>query len=118
MSIQENGMMTNGLNLNLVMANGCITDRVITTRVMTDSATAGRSVLAFDDWPAPIGALRDILKTLGYYDWRAEFLYIGSEVEDYSQKTKMIVREGHDIQDHSWSYVNWQLRARSRCNLL
>ena len=63
-------------------------------------------VLSFDDGPAPIGALKDILKTLRHEDIKAEFFVIGSEVEENPQKTKMIVREGHDIQNHSWSHVN------------
>ena len=63
-------------------------------------------VLSFDDGPAPIGALKDILKTLHHEDIKAEFFVIGSEVEENPQKTKMIVREGHDIQNHSWSHVN------------
>ena len=63
-------------------------------------------VLTFDDGPAPIGALKDILKTLHHEDIKAEFFVIGSEVEENPRKTKMIVREGHDIQNHSWSHVN------------
>ena len=63
-------------------------------------------VLSFDDGPAPIGVLKDILKTLRHEDITAEFFVLGSEVEENPQKTKMIVREGHDIQNHSWSHVN------------
>jgi peptidoglycan-N-acetylglucosamine deacetylase len=63
-------------------------------------------VLTFDDGPAPIGALKDILKTLRHEDIKSEFYVIGSEVEENPQKTKMIVREGHEIQNHSWSHLN------------
>ena len=63
-------------------------------------------VLSFDDGPAPIGVLKDILKTLRHEDVTAEFFVLGSEVEANPQKTKMIVREGHDIQNHSWSHIN------------
>ena len=74
-------------------------------------------VLSFDDGPAPIGALKDILKTLRHEDIKSEFFVIGSEVEDNPQKTKMIVREGHDIQNHSWSHVNLATASEEQVRL-
>jgi peptidoglycan/xylan/chitin deacetylase (PgdA/CDA1 family) len=74
-------------------------------------------VLTFDDGPAPIGALKDILKTLRHEDIKAEFFVIGSEVEENPQKTKMIVREGHDIQNHSWSHVNLATASEEQVRL-
>jgi peptidoglycan/xylan/chitin deacetylase (PgdA/CDA1 family) len=62
-------------------------------------------VLSFDDGPAPVEALKDILKTLHHEDIKAEFFVIGKEVEENPNKTKLIVREGHDIQNHSWSHL-------------
>jgi peptidoglycan-N-acetylglucosamine deacetylase len=74
-------------------------------------------VLSFDDGPAPTGALKDILKTLRHEDITAEFFVIGSEVEENPQKTKMIVREGHDIQNHSWSHLNLATASEEQVRL-
>jgi peptidoglycan/xylan/chitin deacetylase (PgdA/CDA1 family) len=63
-------------------------------------------VLSFDDGPAPVGDLELILKTLDCNDIKAEFFVIGSEVEENPHEAKMIVREGHSIQNHSWSHLN------------
>ena len=44
----------------------------------------GKSVvLSFDDGPAPVDALEDILRTLQENEIRAEFFVLGSEVEQY-----------------------------------
>jgi peptidoglycan/xylan/chitin deacetylase (PgdA/CDA1 family) len=65
----------------------------------------GKSVvLSFDDGPAPVSALESILQTLRVSGIKAEFYVLGSEVEQYPEATRMIVREGHDIQNHSWSH--------------
>ena len=74
-------------------------------------------VLTFDDGPVPIGALKDILKTLRHEDIKAEFFVVGSEVEENPQKTKMIVREGHEIQNHSWSHVNLATASEEQVRL-
>jgi peptidoglycan/xylan/chitin deacetylase (PgdA/CDA1 family) len=65
----------------------------------------GKSVLlSFDDGPAPVGALESILETLRLNEIKAEFYVLGSEVEQHPDAARMIVREGHGIQNHSWSH--------------
>ncbi|MDQ3186399.1 MAG: polysaccharide deacetylase family protein, partial [Pseudomonadota bacterium] len=65
----------------------------------------GKSVvLSFDDGPAPLGALEGILRTLQENEIKAEFYVLGSEVEQYPDAARMIVRQGHDIQNHSWGH--------------
>jgi peptidoglycan/xylan/chitin deacetylase (PgdA/CDA1 family) len=65
----------------------------------------GKSVvLSFDDGPTPVSALESILKTLRLNEIKAEFYVLGSEVEQYPNAARMIVREGHAIQNHSWSH--------------
>ena len=65
----------------------------------------GKSVvLSFDDGPAPVSALESILETLRLNEIKAEFYVLGSEVEQYPDAARMIVREGHGIQNHSWSH--------------
>ena len=80
----------------------------------------GKSViLSFDDRPAPVSALESILQTLQENEIKAEFYVLGNEVEQYPEAARMIVRQGHDIQNHSWSHpdlakapeqdVRWEL---------
>jgi peptidoglycan/xylan/chitin deacetylase (PgdA/CDA1 family) len=65
----------------------------------------GKSVvLSFDDGPAPVGALESILQTLQDNQIKAEFYVLGNEVELYPEAARKIVRDGHDIQNHSWSH--------------
>ncbi|MGH8762180.1 MAG: polysaccharide deacetylase family protein [Nitrosospira sp.] len=65
----------------------------------------GKSVvLSFDDGPAPVSALEAILQTLQENEIKAEFYVLGSEVQQYPEAARMIVRQGHDIQNHSWSH--------------
>ncbi|PTR16009.1 peptidoglycan/xylan/chitin deacetylase (PgdA/CDA1 family) [Nitrosospira sp. Nsp2] len=67
----------------------------------------GKSVvLSFDDGPAPLSALESILETLRLNEIKAEFYVLGSEVEQYPDAARMIVREGHSIQNHSWSHAD------------
>jgi peptidoglycan/xylan/chitin deacetylase (PgdA/CDA1 family) len=61
-------------------------------------------VLSFDDGPAPVSALESILQTLEENRIIAEFYVLGSEVKQYPDAARTIVREGHHIQNHSWSH--------------
>lgn len=65
-----------------------------------------RVVLSFDDGPGPVSALESILETLRENDIKAEFYVLGDEVRQFAEATKMIVDQGHDIQNHSWSHPN------------
>jgi peptidoglycan/xylan/chitin deacetylase (PgdA/CDA1 family) len=80
----------------------------------------GKSVvLSFDDGPAPASALESILQTLQEQEIKAEFYVLGNEVEQYPDAARMIVRQGHNIQNHFWSHpdlakapeqdVRWEL---------
>ena len=74
----------------------------------------GKSVvLSFDDGPAPLSALEKILATLRLNEIKAEFYVLGSEVEQYPDAARMIAREGHAIQNHSWSHSDLE-RATAR----
>ena len=61
-------------------------------------------VLSFDDGPAPVSALESILQTLEEKGIIAEFYVLGSEVKQYPEAARRIVRQGHHIQNHSWSH--------------
>ena len=61
-------------------------------------------VLTFDDGPAPVSALESILQTLKEQRIIAEFYVLGGEVKQYPEAARTIVRQGHHIQNHSWSH--------------
>ena len=61
-------------------------------------------VLTFDDGPAPVSALESILQTLEEKRIIAEFYVLGGEVKQYPEAARTIVRQGHHIQNHSWSH--------------
>ena len=61
----------------------------------------GKSVvLSFDDGPVRVSALERILRTLKEKEIKAEFFVLGNEVEQYPQAARMIVRQGHDLQNY------------------
>jgi peptidoglycan/xylan/chitin deacetylase (PgdA/CDA1 family) len=61
-------------------------------------------VLTFDDGPAPVSALESILQTLKEKRIIAEFYVLGGEDKRYPEAARTIVRQGHHIQNHSWSH--------------
>jgi peptidoglycan/xylan/chitin deacetylase (PgdA/CDA1 family) len=63
-------------------------------------------IFSFDDGPAPVGALKLILPLLKKNDIKAEFYVLGSEVKKYPGAARLIVTQGHKIQNHSWSHPN------------
>jgi peptidoglycan-N-acetylglucosamine deacetylase len=77
-------------------------------------ADTGSVLLSFDDGPgastgqprspSSIQALRSILATLEANKIVAEFYVIGSEVKQFPEGAKLIVRSGHKIQNHTWSH--------------
>ena len=52
-------------------------------------------ILTFDDGPAPVSALESILRTLEENGIKAEFYVLGSEVKQYPEAARTIVRQGH-----------------------
>ena len=84
--------------------------------------TGGIVALTFDDGPVPeTEAVLDALKLHGL---RATFFVLGSKVQTYPQIAQRIVREGHQIANHSWDHpdlalqtpqeVDWQIRATNQ----
>lgn len=63
-------------------------------------------VLSFDDGPAPVAALNTILAVLQTNAITAEFYLLGNEVRAHPDATRLIVRRGHKLQNHSWSHTN------------
>ncbi|WP_180849989.1 polysaccharide deacetylase family protein [Bacillus sp. UMB0893] len=59
--------------------------------------------LTFDDGPHP-HYTQQILETLKKHHAKATFYVLGSRVDFYPNLAKQIVREGHEIGNHSWSH--------------
>jgi peptidoglycan/xylan/chitin deacetylase (PgdA/CDA1 family) len=61
-------------------------------------------IFSFDDGPAPVNALNTILAVLQKNAIKAEFYVLGSEVQKYPAAARLIVSQGHRIQNHSWAH--------------
>ncbi|MFJ8629073.1 polysaccharide deacetylase family protein [Kitasatospora sp. NPDC093550] len=59
--------------------------------------------LTFDDGPSPAYTPK-ILATLARYGVRATFFEIGRNVATHPALTTQVAREGHSVQNHSWSH--------------
>jgi peptidoglycan/xylan/chitin deacetylase (PgdA/CDA1 family) len=61
--------------------------------------------LTFDDGPHPIYTPK-VLEILRRYKVRATFFLIGERVERFPQIARMIVSEGHEVGNHTYSHPN------------
>jgi len=70
-----------------------------------DELGQGRSViLTFDDGPEPVADLKTILNTLRTNNIKAEFYVQGDEVKSSPDAAKLIVTDGHVIQNHTYDH--------------
>ncbi|OKL37314.1 polysaccharide deacetylase family protein [Domibacillus mangrovi] len=73
----------------------------------TLAASSGNHVkkvaLTFDDGPNP-DSTTAILNVLKKYEVRATFFVLGSRVDFYPELVDRMVREGHEIGNHTWSH--------------
>lgn len=81
------------------------------------SATTGEKVVAltFDDGP-DLDNTPAILDILGEAGVKVTFFLVGEKVEKYPEITRRIMREGHQLANHSWSHSD--LRDLSNENIL
>ncbi|MER6304435.1 polysaccharide deacetylase family protein, partial [Kitasatospora sp. NPDC001539] len=70
-----------------------------------DAEAAGGKVvyLTFDDGPSPVYTPR-ILSILNRYGARATFFELGENVAAHPSVTRQVARQGHSVQNHSWSH--------------
>ena len=68
-------------------------------------STQKKLVLTYDDGPDPLYT-RQILDTLAYYHVPAAFFLIGMEAENNIPLVKRILREGHEIGNHTFTHPN------------
>lgn len=61
--------------------------------------------LTFDDAPDAVYT-KQVLDVLKAYEIPATFFLVGTNVEDYPELVKRMVRENHVVANHSWSHPN------------
>jgi peptidoglycan/xylan/chitin deacetylase (PgdA/CDA1 family) len=70
--------------------------------------------LTFDDGPSPIYT-QQILALLKQYQAKATFFVLGKKVEEYPQIIKAMVREGHEIGNHTFDHPRLTQTAKAVC---
>lgn len=75
-------------------------------RGRTDTSSVA---LTFDDGPTP--DTERVLDVLDAYNVRATFFMLGRNVELYTETARRIVREGHEIGNHSYSHTIYLYRS-------
>jgi cellulose synthase/poly-beta-1,6-N-acetylglucosamine synthase-like glycosyltransferase/spore germination protein YaaH/peptidoglycan/xylan/chitin deacetylase (PgdA/CDA1 family) len=78
--------------------------------------TDKKLVLTYDDGPDPLYT-RQILDTLAYYHVPAAFFVAGIEAENNIPLIKRIMREGHEIGNHTFTHPNMAEVSKSRALL-
>jgi peptidoglycan/xylan/chitin deacetylase (PgdA/CDA1 family) len=75
----------------------------IAAQTTTPPACSGGYVgLRFDD--GPFEETSQILDLLKQYHLHATFFVVGSQVQQYPEITQRIIREGHEIANHTWDH--------------
>ncbi|MFQ3543111.1 polysaccharide deacetylase family protein [Halobacillus rhizosphaerae] len=80
----------------------------LTDQVDTDEK---KVALTFDD--GPTGKVEDILPLLNKYHAKATFFSIGEELEDHLEIGKEIVKQGHQIGNHTYSHQRMIFKSPS-----
>lgn len=70
--------------------------------------------LTFDDGPSPLYT-REILALLKQYQAKATFFVLGKKVEQYPQIIRAMVREGHEIGNHTFDHPRLTQTAKRAC---
>jgi peptidoglycan-N-acetylglucosamine deacetylase len=78
------------------------------SRVHTDQKLVA---LTFDDGPTP--RVQEILPLLNRYQAKATFFLVGSELEKQMELGKAIVREGHQLGNHTYSHERMIFKSPS-----
>ncbi len=70
--------------------------------------------LTFDDGPSPIYT-RQILALLRQYQAKATFFVLGRKVEQYPRIIKAMMRDGHEIGNHTYDHPHLTQTAKPKC---
>ena len=76
-----------------------------------ESRNLMKVALAFDD--GPFEYTNGILDTLAAHDAKATFFLVGLQVEKYPEIARRIVKEGHQVGNHSYSHKMFTQVSRS-----
>ena len=79
--------------------------------IVRGSPEARRLALTFDDGPSPY--TRAILPLLHRYHARATFFVLGSHTAQYPGIIRALVRDGHEVENHSFSHIRFPQADRS-----
>lgn len=71
--------------------------------------------LTFDDGPSPAYTPK-VLATLARYGVRATFFEIGQNVAAHPSVTAQVARQGHSVQNHSWSHPDLRKLSAAALN--
>lgn len=80
----------------------------LTASVKTDKKIIA---LTFDDAPSPYSDA--VLKILAEHDAKATFYMIGKAMEEYPAQAREIVRQGHELGNHSYSHRRMVLKSKT-----
>jgi peptidoglycan/xylan/chitin deacetylase (PgdA/CDA1 family) len=78
--------------------------------IVRGSPTTRRVALTFDDGPSPY--TRTILPLLHRYHARATFFVLGSHAAQYPGIIRALVRDGHEVENHSFSHIRFPKEDR------
>jgi peptidoglycan-N-acetylglucosamine deacetylase len=81
----------------------------IVHRVETDEKIVA---LTFDDGPVP-ASVGEILEPLRNHGVKATFFVCGAEMKNHPAVAPLLVKEGHELGNHSWSHVRMWFRTPS-----
>jgi len=81
-------------------------------QIITEVSTSERVIaLTFDDGPDPINT-PEILRHLKKYGAKATFFILGKKAERYPQIVQQIVKDGHEIGNHSYSHADFNNKSK------
>lgn len=70
------------------------------------ATTSKKVMLTFDDGPHSTNTVR-VLEVLKKHDVKALFFIIGKNIQGNESILKQVIKEGHQIGNHSFSHHNW-----------
>lgn len=94
----------------LVWASADVGSGVYVKTFCRSSKERREVALTFDDGPS--GNTHEVLDVLREYGVKATFFLVGREVERYPELAQRIVRDGHDVGNHTYSH-SWTFPLRS-----
>lgn len=99
------------LILTLLLVWASVSQAETARLIVRGSPDNRRVALTFDDGPSPY--TRAILPLLHRHHARATFFVLGSHAAQYPGIIRALVREGHEVENHSFSHIRFPQADRS-----